>query len=144
MSEISVSLNNVIDLINNTKTKKLGWLNLAVLKEYLRNIDVSLNEIDQLHKFLLHLQKDKFIFNCINTYVTVFNEKLYILSQSKYSLIYRLDVLDLNNNNALWKRNAVPSRLLLRLRNTILLTNNEDLPEECSEFLDTISHCRVV
>lgn len=130
----------IIDLIKCTKAYEINWVNMAYLKSYLKRDDIKLNDITNLRSLLLHLQKERFIFDCNNTYIVNDENYIYVFSKSKYSENYRLDLCSLNNvgSSSQWKRVMVPINWLLRLRNAIEITNEDD-DSECSEFLASIS-----
>lgn len=126
-------------LVDATINEDLNWINLDVLKRFLQNTNRSLNVIQPLHEYLIHLQKDLFIFDCVNTHLTVFEDKLFILAKSKHSLTYRLDSLNLTLRTIKWESMNVPMNMLLRIRNAIDLISNHTDENMCKNFLSTIS-----
>ena len=126
-------------LVESTKKQSVDWINVEFLKAYLRENGQSLNTIQHLHEYLLHLQKDKFIFDCAETYLVVYNNVLFSFAKGKYSFTYRLDKLDLTSNSFEWDKMKVPSNMLLRVRNAIDIISTQTDDNMCAEFLYTIS-----
>lgn len=126
----------VVELIKNTTTYNCDWINLSTFKEYLLQKELSLKDVSVLHAFLVHLQNERFIFECKDTYITYFQEEIFILSKSKYSFDYRLDCYELTANTLNWEEIRTSISLLLRLRNAIVITNSND---DCDALFESIS-----
>lgn len=126
-------------IVDATKNGELDWINMEALKSFLRAADNSLNSIQRLHEYLMHLQKDLFIFDCTNTYLTIFNNTLFAFSKSKHSFSYRMDNLELTDSSIEWKKMNVPTTMLLRLRNIIELIILPTTEDSCATLLTAIS-----
>ena len=74
-------------LVDATKNANINWVNVEFLKAYLRKNEMSLNANQVLHEYLVHLQKDKFIFDCSETYLSLFENTLFAFAKGKYRQI---------------------------------------------------------
>lgn len=128
----------VLYMIEITKQKKCDWIRIDILKDYLRTIQMSLNDIEYLHNYLKYLQTERFIFDCRYTYITVYNKTIYAFSKNKYSYNYRLDVFSLQSSTSTWNKISSTVNLLLRLRNAITITDDSN---DYESFLASISQC---
>lgn len=106
-------------LVDATIKHSISWINLSLLKDFLKEADSSIDTIPPLHEYLLHLQKDLFIFDCKHTYLTIHNNTLFVLAKSKHSLTYRADSYKLKADAFEWQNMKVPMNILLRIRNAI-------------------------
>ncbi len=131
----------ILYMIEITKQKKCDWIRIDVLKDYLRTIDMSLNDIEYLHSYLRFLQTERFIFDCRYTYVTVYNRVIYAFSKNKYSYNYRLDILSFDSSKSSWNKISSTKNLLLRLRNAITITDDNN---DYESFIASISQCNSV
>ncbi len=130
----------ILNLIELTKFKKCDWIRIDALKKHLRKVGISLNDIDYLHSYLKYLQDDRFIFDCESTYVTVFENIIYVFSRNKYSYDYRLDMFSIDGTLSNWEKLNSNISLLLRLRNAIIITDF-DKKNDYDSFLASISQC---
>ncbi len=135
---IRPNLRLIDSLINSTKNNHMQWINMEFLKEYLKRDDISLNVIPKLRDYLLYLQQERFIFDCSSTYLGVNENRFFVLSRSKYSSLYRIDMLELDSECASWREVLTPISSILRLRNVIDVIN-QDNDSECADLLATIS-----
>lgn len=126
-------------LVELTKTKNIDWINVEVLKAFLRKNDQSLNTIQSLHEYLVHLQNDKFIFDCSDTYLAVFENVMFSFAKGKYSFTYRLDKFNLASSSIEWKKMKVPANMLLRIRNAIDIISTTTDDDMCTDLLAAIS-----
>lgn len=131
-----IPIRRIIELIEQTVSYGIDWVCISVLKDYLRGLNLSLNDISVVHSLLGKFQADRFIFDCNETYLGCYSDGLYMLSKSKYSLEHRLDVILIKDEYPEWRRLKVNTNVLLRLRNAILATNSGD---NCEELLNSIS-----
>ena len=127
------------NLINATKNQKLDWINMDYLKSFLRESEKSLNDFQLLHQYLVHLQKDLFIFDCTKTYLALNDGVLYAVAKSKSSFTHRIDKISLFDETIEWKRLSIPSHLLLRLRNAIEIMALPTSFDMCEGFTSAIS-----
>lgn len=126
-------------LVDATIKLSLDWVKLETFKAFLKKNEKSLGDISTMQKYLEHLQKDLFIFDCAYTYLTVYENTLFILSKSKHSLTYRMDRLGLVNQSEEWQSMNIPTNMLLRIRNAIDIIANPTEEDMCVELLSTIS-----
>ena len=83
--------------------------------------------------YLRHfLQENKFLFDCSDTYFSIYNGSLYILSKNLSEFEFRFDFYNLSEKDAKWQQLEAPISLLLRFKNAIVLTNS-DTNEECEK-----------
>lgn len=136
MTKLIFSSKIIINLIELTKANKCDWISMGILKQHLRKEGLSLSDIAYLHTYLKHLQKDRFIFECDDTYITYYLDDIYILSKNKYSYDYRLDTMSMEGADPKWSKIHNGTAPLLRLRNAVVLTNNTD---DCENLIAAIS-----
>ncbi|MGN0456466.1 MAG: hypothetical protein ACI4F2_06385 [Acutalibacteraceae bacterium] len=137
MTPFPVPSKIVTHLIRATKFRKIEWISMDTLKGCLKNRRLSLRDVTPIHIFLEHLQEDKFIFECFNTYITCFYNTIYIFSKSKYSSVFRLDMMSTEESTPKWSQLKTNPSLLLRLRNAIVITNNHT--SNCDKLLYALS-----
>lgn len=126
-------------LVDATKDLNILWINVEFLKAYLRKNGKSLNMIQVLHEYLVHLQKERFVFDCSETYLALSENTLFAFAKGKYSFTYRLDVIKYNGEALKWEKTKTPSNMLLRLRNAINIMSTDTDEEMCSNLIATIS-----
>lgn len=139
MMDFNISNRETLTLIRNTVSGELRWTNLGLLKSYLKQENISLNSLHYFKEYLNYLQNRSFIFNCFDTYIAIYNKKLFIFAQNKYSPSCRLDVTRLDDT-VKWKQINPSTDVLYRLRNSIILTTNDvDEVHNFSDLLSSIS-----
>lgn len=126
-------------LVNTTKQSQINWVNVEFLKEYLRENRSNFNTIQVLHEYLVHLQREKFVFDCKETYLTVCENILFAFSKGKHSFTYRLDSVDLMEGRIEWEKYKIPENMLLRIRNTIEFVSRHTDEKTCVDLISTIS-----
>lgn len=141
MIGFSFSSNVLHNLIEITKNNKCDWIRISILKTYLRNKELSMSDIPCLHLFLKYLQKDRFLFDCMESYITHYQKIIYVLSKSKYTYEYRVDILSMDEGSSNWYKLNSSSSAILRLRNAVVVTNEND---DCEKFISSISSNCVV
>lgn len=94
--------------------------------------------------YLVRLQKNKFIFDCKDTYIANTEKSIIILAGKKNSFDYRIDFLSVEKESEkekpLWRSAEANFADILRLRNAIefsdVLSSEKD---KLDEFLDFVS-----
>lgn len=130
-------INNLLDsLVERIKTYTIKWTSIDCLKGYLRNNQKSLTDIEIFRLYTEHLRKDKFIFDCKESYFSLTNSHLYILSKNLHDLEYRLDKYNFASKKQ-WFNTEFSTSGLLRLKNVIVLTNS-DSEDECKAVLTSL------
>ena len=112
----------ISNIIADTVSLEIKWTRMDNLKSDLKEQGLTLNDIPYIHSYLELLQNNLFIFDCENTYLSVYENELIVFSQSKFSHEYRLDLLNLIEE-CNWKQMRTNIYVFLRLRNAILLTD---------------------
>lgn len=130
-------INNLLDsLVERVKTSDIKWTSIDCVKSYLRNNQKSLTDIDIFRLYTEHLRKNKFIFDCRESYCSLTNSHLYILSKNLHDLEYRLDKFNFTSKKE-WINTDFSTSALLRLKNVIVLTNS-DSEDECESVLTSL------
>ena len=137
LSQVQKTLN----ILTDTKEGLCDWIRMDILKEILKDQNLSLSENLYLKKYLSYLQAENFIFDCTDTYLSMNEKEIMILSKSKYAYIYRFDILNLDEENSQWIQMEVNIAFLLRLRNAIMFTPPNKEPYEifCSFNLNSFA-----
>ncbi|MBQ7505297.1 MAG: hypothetical protein IJT79_08290 [Ruminococcus sp.] len=131
-----------LNLFEATKSNQCDWIRIETLKKYLKQENLSLDSINYFKLFLKHLQQKLFIFDCENSYTTVFENQMFVLSKNKFSFDYRLDYLAIENDEPVWKEEKVINSILLRLRNAILVTDFGE-NNDYQRFIEAISSSNI-
>lgn len=129
-------------VLRDTRSGKAKWIPMDLFKTYLKTRSSSLVSIPILRQYLITLQKEYFIFDCYNSYITLCNDRLYVFAKNKnpypssLRMVYRLDYVSLNASQKMWERVPLQLYSLRRLRNVIAFTN-QDLrqKEDCVDEL---------
>lgn len=132
------SINTIELLLNQIKTNSISWTSLDFFKKYLKLKKQSLRDVNIFRLYALYLQENKFLFDCSDTYFSIYNDSLYILSKNLSEFEFRFDVYKLSENDAKWQQIEAPISLLLRFKNAIVLTNS-DTTEECEEVYNVLN-----
>lgn len=138
-------LKDIEHLLYITKNKIIEWINLDVFKKFLFVKQKSLSSISILNEYLLHLQKDMFIFDCTYSYLSIENNIIWFFAKSKHSFTYRIDYFDLSSVNTKWYNLCIPENILLRIRNVIDISSTENPTNDqmCeSLFSDMINYIK--
>lgn len=139
MTNITSAAKTCLMLINNSMDKSIIWTKISSLKEYLKNKDSSIRDIEYIKTYLDFLRESKYIFDCEETYVTVLSDYVYILAKSKNYLSYRIDCLDISDTpDSQWTPLSVSLPLLLRLRNAAYVSSVLNPQIEDSTFMSLI------
>lgn len=142
MTNILLPAKRISKIIESTKAYNLNWINMSDFKDYLHSRDLSLNEIPPLHRFLEYLQFERYIFDCMDTYISYNQGEILVFSKSKYSYEYRLDFFETHSIDPKWQGINTNLSMLLRLRNAIVATDIDE--EDYEEFFQLIcSDCLV-
>ncbi len=128
-------------LLDRIKQNSITWTSLDFLKKYLRENNKSLRDIPVFQLYAVYLQENKFLFDCKNTYFSITNDHLYVLSKDLNDFDFRFDKFNLHKNND-WQQAEAPVSVLLRLKNAIILTNN-DSSDECEKVLSVLNQIAV-
>lgn len=130
-------INNLLDsLIERIKANTIKCTSIDCIKGYLRNNQKSLTDIEIFRLYTEHLRKDKFIFDCRESYFSLTDSHLYILSKNLHDLEYRLDKFNFISKKQ-WINTEFSTIGLLRLKNVILLTNS-DSEDECESVVKSL------
>ena len=135
------TINTVESLIDRIKSNTINWTSLDYLKTHLRENGESLADVILFQLYVEHLRKDKFVFDCKESYFSLTSTHLYILSKKNNELEYRLDKFNYNSKK-LWVNTESSLSVLLRLKNVILLTNS-DTEDEYEKVLSKIKSINV-
>ena len=138
-----INKNDIIEeLIQQIKDNAINWTNLDAFKKYIKSNNQSLRDIPILQYYSLFLQSNKFLFDCIDTYFSISDEYLYILSKKQNSLNFRLDRFEIKSENIVEESIDESLEKLLRLKNAITITN-DDSSKECSQIYDVLIKIKV-
>ena len=130
-------INNLLDsLVERVKTTTIKWTSLDCIKSYLRKKQESLSDIKVFQLYTEYLRKDNFIFDCKESYISLTDSHLYILSKNLYDLEYRLDKFNFCSKKE-WINTDFSTSSLLRLKNIIALINS-DSEDECTSVLTSL------
>lgn len=106
------------ELIDKSIDKSIIWTQVGNLKRYLKDRNGSMRNVAYLNTYLDFLQKFQFIFDCEETYITVYEQCIYILAKDKRFLNYRMDYSKIDNSSkSPWEEVSASFLTLLRLRN---------------------------
>ena len=130
LSQVQKTLN----ILTDTKEGLCDWIRMDLLKEILKDQSLSLSENLYLRRYLSYLQSENFIFDCTDTYLSMNEKEIMVLSKSKYAYVYRFDILNLDEENSQWIQMEVNMAFLLRLRNAIMFTPSNKDPYEIARF----------
>lgn len=130
-------INNLLDsLVERVKTTTIKWTSLDCIKSYLRKNQESLSDIKVFQLYTEYLRKDNFIFDCKESYISLTDSHLYILSKNLYDLEYRLDKFNFCSKKE-WINTDFSTSSLLRLKNIIALINS-DSEDKCTSVLTSL------
>ncbi len=138
---MTATIDTIESLVDRIKTKDISWISLDYLKTHLRSNGESLSDINIFQLYVEHLRKDKFVFDCKESYFSLTDTHLYILSKKINELEYRLDKFNYNTKK-IWINNEFSINSLLRLKNAIVLTNT-DIGNEYETVLGNIKRINI-
>lgn len=127
-------------VIYKTKSSEISWVELLEIQRYLEKDNISISRIRWLHKYLRHLQLERFIALPSSTYITIFEGKLLLLARSKYSGNIRLDWMEIKSHLMTWHRWNVSNIVLMRLQQSIESTGISSLRSDVEEILYSTEH----
>lgn len=127
------------ELIDSTRIKKTKWVSCKNFIDYLEVQGIAFDDIRWFHSYLMHIQKVRFFPDYAGTYFSFYDNRLFCISQSKFSREYRLDFTSSFNertiDDVVWRRVAEPQTSLSKLHSSIQILNTEDPSDECQEIL---------
>lgn len=132
----------VIDMIQQTLKNKIEWVSFGALLEYIKEEGLSRKSIPSIYNYMLYQQHNRYIPDFNNyTFIGLANGKLFVVSQSRYSSLLRLDFC--LNEKYQWGNINASQVVLARLRDAIMLSGPLNDREECAEFLYSIGNISV-
>ncbi len=127
------------ELIDSTRIKKTSWVSCKNFIDYLEVQGIAFDDICWFHSYLMHIQRVRFFPDYAGTYFSFYDDRLFCISQSKFSREYRLDFTSSyaarTIDDVVWRRVAEPQISLLKLHSNIEIINTEDTIDECQELL---------
>lgn len=127
------------ELIDSTRIKKTNWVSCKNFIDYLDVQGIAFDDIRWFHSYLMHIQRVRFFPDYVGTYFSFHDNRLFCISQSKFSREYRLDFTssfdERTIDDVVWRRVAEPQISLSKLHSNIQIINTEDTIDECQELL---------
>lgn len=112
--------------MNKTTGGNIDWVSCEALMEHLEIEGISIDGIKWLHRYLKHLQTVRHIPILSKTYVTFYKERIFAISQSKYSRDIRIDFTSSSNIDGMgrmWRGIIESQILLMRLHSAVELVS---------------------
>lgn len=119
-------------LFTRTQNGQLSWVDCGTFMDHIEIEGLSIDNISWLHEYLNYLRVSRYIPQYDKTFITFFDSRLFIISQSKYSLEFRLDF---QTHSKIWKSVVERQRTLIQLHSIIPLVQETNLRENCQELL---------
>lgn len=123
------------ELIENTRLKKINWISCEKFIDYLEIQGIAFDDIRWFHSYLLHIQKVRFFPNNTETFFTLYDNRLFCVSQSKISRDFRMDFTSSFDASSVWRGVVDSQASLSKLHRFIQIINTEDTNEEYQELL---------
>lgn len=131
-------------LLRKTEKKDLFWIPLSKIIQYLNEENIPLSNIQEIYTYIVFQQRSRYIPDIEkHTYICSYENKLAILSQGSYSSRMRLTVMNLNNRVKSWKVVDDSQITLVRLRNTIEMSEISDSRSDIEDFLYSMREIHV-
>lgn len=135
----SVGRTLLTELIKKTTQEELSWVSFGALLKYLSDEDISVKAVPPIHNYVIFHQRQFTIPDLSNnTYLAIFKERVFVLSQGLYSSKLDLDFLDLTSSRRKWRTLNVSPVLLVRLRDAIRIAGVLDSTDSCQNILYAI------
>lgn len=127
------------ELIDSTRMKKINWVSYKNFIDYLEIQGIAFDDIRWFYSYLMHIQEARFFPEYAGTYFSLYDRRLFCISQSKFSRECRLDFTSSFNANdvdrVIWRRVVESQGALSKLHSFIQIIDDEDSNEECQELL---------
>lgn len=123
------------ELTEKTRTRKIDWVSCESFIDYLELQGIAFDDIKWFHSYLKHIQAVRHFPILSDTYFTLFEDRLFAISQSKYSREIRLDFTSSFGGNSVWRGVIDSQATFSKLHSFVEITNHEDSEEECKELL---------
>lgn len=132
----------ILDIVEQTLNNKIEWVSFGTLLEYLKDEGLTRKSIPEIYNYMIYQQRNRYIPDFDHyTFIGLVNEKLFVLAQSKYSSLLRLDFC--LNTKRQWGSVYASQVVLARLRNAILSSSTLHDRKECEELLYAIGNISV-
>lgn len=123
------------ELFELTANNKIDWINLDMFIDHLELEGLAIDDIAWFHNYTKHLQATRHIPIADKTFFVCHNNRVFAISQSKYSRDIRFDFISDFGPLGTWRRIMESQSSLMQLHSLIQFVGTENQNENCKELL---------
>ena len=123
-------------LIDKTIMQEIDWVSYNSFQDYLDVAALSMQHIVWLRDYFKHLQSARYIPVRNKLYFVFYQDRIFAISQSKYSGEIRLDFTSDFQDYGIWRGIIASQQQLIQLLSSIDVTSSDSNTDEtCKELL---------